>query len=487
VKFWTVKFGSKIIVPLLVTAAAPLVFTLFMIDRLVEESMAVGLNEQVLSSLRSGVELYKEVIKSRMRIVRMQGNHLASDEAFVKASREKDLVQLQTLLEDLVDGSGWISQAVVRDSQEIIAQVKSPVVYTKNKWRPKTDRWSVVDEVVLELTFVISRDFLLASHSLRELVVIMESLRRDFQPWKKGYYRLFVFVYIWILVSAVILGVLLARSVTRRVAKLVEATRQASDGDLAVRVELTSGDEIGLLAASFNKMMDDIQRGRDRIVYLEKISSWQEIARRMAPEIKNPLTPIQLAVQELHRSYRGADSLFEAKLDDSLEIVEEEVGTLKRMVETFSEFAKMPSVQTQKEDLGVFVSDFLKLHPQFVDSVVLKKQASVSVCLDRVLMGRVLSNILVNALEASQGCEPVELNVLADGIWGQVSIRDYGSGLTEEALQHLFAPYFTTKAQGTGLGLAIVKKIVLQHGGEISVGNAPGGGAEFYIRLPRVK
>ena len=131
--------------------------------------------------------------------------------------------------------------------------------------------------------------------------------------------------------------------------------------------------------------------------------------------------------------------------------------------------------------------DFLKLHPQFVDSVDLKQRASVFVHLDRVLMGRVLSNILVNALEASQGCAPIEMKVTTEKNWGQVSIRDHGSGLTEDALQHLFAPYFTTKAQGTGLGLAIVKKIVLQHGGEITVENAPGGGAVFCIRLQSVK
>ncbi len=478
------KFEWKIISALLLTAAAPLVFTFFMVDRLVEESMSVGLNDQVLSGLRSGVDLYKEVIESRMRIARLRGEHAAKDDAIAKELESGDVAGLRARLEDLVASASWISEArLVHDSKDLV-RVQSPLSLPGDRWKSKTESWPIDDTHSLEMTFVISQDFLDSSEELRSLVLTLENLKENFQPWKMGYYRLFLFFYFFILVAAVILGYLLARSVTKRIAKLVGATKLASGGDLTVRVGVRSGDEIGLLADSFNQMMDDIQRGRDRIVYLEKISSWQEIARRMAHEIKNPLTPIQLVVQELHRSYHGQDEGFRQKLDDSLEIVEEEVGTLRRMVETFSEFARMPSVKPEPVDLNDFVTEFLKLHPQYegrVEGNVAEQPAPVQ--LDRALMGRVLSNLIDNGLHASPNGEKVQVQVALAYGWALVSVKDQGIGLSQEAHERLFQPYFTTKAEGTGLGLAIVKKIVLQHGGEIGVTDGEEAGTVFTIRL----
>ncbi|MBN2495842.1 MAG: HAMP domain-containing protein [Deltaproteobacteria bacterium] len=481
------KFEWKIISALLVTAAAPLLFTLLMVERLVEESMAVGLNEQVLSSLRAGVDLYKEAIESRMRIVRLQGKAAAGDPRLVEALASDDLERARALLEDLQASNASISRIrlLVEDSEKLL--LTSPLLLPQEEWKSKTDFWEMSDGSKLEVTFVISRDFLEASDALRELVVTLEDVKENFQPWKMGYYRLFLFIYIWILVAAVVLGVLLSRSVTRRVSQLVMATRRAARGDMSVRVTVRGGDEIGSLAEAFNTMMNELHRNRDRIVYLEKISSWQEIARRLAHEIKNPLTPIQLAVQELHRSYQGDDPAFTRKLDDSLEIVEEEVGSLRRMVETFSEFAKMPSVRPSETDLNAFVSDFLKLNPQYSERVCFRPFGKpVPVELDRTLMGRVLSNLIDNGLEASEDGQGVELEVDIGPGWGNLRVIDHGAGLSDEVRQSMFQPYFTTKAQGTGLGLAIVKKIVLQHGGELLVSDGKEDGTVFILRLRSV-
>ncbi len=478
------RFEWKIISALLLTAAAPLLFTFFMVDRLVEESMSVGLNDRVLSGLRAGVELYKEVIESRIRIARLQGRFTASSRPLLNALGDGDKAGIKSILEDLVASSGWISEASIEKGDDTIIKVVSPVNFDREKWKFKSDQWPVNDQYKLMVTFVISRDFLTASGKLRDLVVTMESIEENFQPWKMGYYRLFLFIYFFILIAAVILGYLLSRSVTKRISSLVVVTKLASSGDLDARVSVQSSDEIGLLAKSFNQMMDDIQRSRDRIMFLEKISSWQEIARRMAHEIKNPLTPIQLAVQELHRSYRGPDESFRRKLNDSLEIVEEEVGTLRRMVQTFSEFARMPTVQVEPVELNGFVSDFIKHNPQYSDRVELSLgQRLVTVKLDRGLMGRVLGNLIDNAIQASDDDGIIEIQVRSVSGWGLVSVRDHGVGLSPEVKQKLFQPYFTTKSYGTGLGLAIVKKIVLQHAGEISVSDGENGGTVFTIRL----
>ncbi|HOX42183.1 MAG TPA: ATP-binding protein [Myxococcota bacterium] len=482
------KFEWKIVLALLVTAAAPLLFTMFMVERLVEESMAIGLNDQVLTSLHSGVGLYKEVIESRMRVVRLQGQMLSQDEGVRRAVEQGDREAARPALEALLEGSSWISRARLLSGGEVWLEVQHPEEFPKQAWKSKTDRWQLGqadDAPTLEVTFVIRRDFLAASEALRELVLTLEDVEENFQPWKLAYYRMFLLAYTVILIAAVLLGILLARGVTGRVARLVAAVHQASGGNLGVRVEVRSRDEIGQLTVAFNQMLDDLQRGRDRIVYLEKISSWQEIARRLAHEIKNPLTPIQLAVQELHRSYRGDDPKFTAKLSASVEIVEEEVGTLRRMVETFSAFAKMPAVQPQPAELNAFVADFLKLNPQFSGRVGFEPRAvAIPVRLDRSLMGRVLTNLINNGLEASPSDQRVELEVGGADGWGWLRVIDHGAGLSELARQRLFQPYFTTKEHGTGLGLAIVKKIVLQHGGEISAAEGVERGAVFTVRLP---
>lgn len=477
------KFEWKIIVALLVTAAAPLAFTVFLVERLIEESMAVGLNEQVMGGLRSGVDLYKEVIESRIRIMRLQGRALAGDESFTSAVASGDAGRIRTAIGELVAGNSSVSRVRVLAGEGVVAEEKSALSFPPNEWKSKTETWGLPDGHRLEVTFAISRDFLRASEELRELVLTLENVKENFQPWKIGYYRLFLFIYIWILVAAVVLGLLLSRSVTRRVAQLVRATRGVADGDLSLRVPVTSRDEIGSLAESFNRMMDEIQGGRDRIVYLEKISSWQDIARRLAHEIKNPLTPIQLAVQELHRSYRGDDAAFLAKLNDSAEIVEDEVGTLRRMVETFSEFARMPAVQAVEEELNGFVGDFLRTNPQLADRVRFVPGDETRVRLDRDLMRRVLMNLVGNGLEASAPDGVVEIRVEKGAGWGTLKVSDQGPGLSPQAREDIFKPYFTTKHDGTGLGLAIVKKIVLQHGGEIAVEDGEPTGTVFKVRL----
>ncbi len=479
------KFEWKIILALLMTAVAPLVITVVLGERLVEESMLIGLNEQVISGLRSGVELYKENIESRIRIVRLQGEALSKDSGFQRSVRGGAWDKVGEYLDGALSSNHSIARVRVLAGPDTVIDQKSSLSFPEEQWKGKTESWPLSDGHRLEVTFVISKSFLEASEKLRQLVVTLESLKANIKPWKAGYYRLFLFIYIWILLAAVGVGVWLSRSVTKRVSALVDATKAAASGDLSVRVPVTGQDEIGLLTTSFNYMLNELYRTRDRIVYLEKVSSWQEIARSLAHEIKNPLTPIQLAVQELHSSYRGDDPVFLSKLNDSLEIVEEEVAALRRMVENFSEFAKMPVVQFMLVDLNAYVADFVRHNPQLAPRVRFTPgEKPLSVNLDRDLMRRVLLNLINNGLEASEPDGLVEIQLGQGPGWVNLRVIDRGIGLTKEVRERLFRPYFTTKATGTGLGLAFVKKVILQHGGEISVEEGAPKGTVMTIRLP---
>jgi len=290
------------------------------------------------------------------------------------------------------------------------------------------------------------------------------------------------------------LGLFIARRTTRRVAVLAQATRKVAAGDLETRVHLRTRDELGDLASSFNEMVQRIKESGERIAYLEKVGAWQEIARRLAHEIKNPLTPIQLAVQQLHRKYRGEDPEFARTLEDAHDIITEEVDGLRRLVQAFSAFAKLPSVQPSPVELELLVDDFLKSHSELSEQAHIEWSPDASVArqavlVDRMLIKHVLFNLVENAIHAAQEAGSLDqlrvvLQAHVAGRSVMLTVEDNGPGMDPETARRVFDPYFTTKERGTGLGLAIVKKIVLEHRGFIVVDSRPGGGTRFTLSLP---
>jgi two-component system, NtrC family, nitrogen regulation sensor histidine kinase NtrY len=262
-------------------------------------------------------------------------------------------------------------------------------------------------------------------------------------------------------------------------------------------------------------MLGEMQESRARIEYLQRIGAWQEMARRLAHEIKNPLTPIQLAVQECHKKYPGSDPKFRALLDTTLEIVEEEVGTLRRLVGNFSSFARLPRAELLDASLRDFLRECAEqlghLASERVDGLDEGDEDAVAfhgvdvrwempdesfpVAIDRQMFRRVVVNLVRNAVEAVRAGVPAETD---EGRRGHVLVRaerrgdgvsivveDDGPGVPEESRDRVFDPYVTTKPEGTGLGLAIVKKIVVEHHGWITVGKSERlGGAAFVVGLP---
>ena len=327
------------------------------------------------------------------------------------------------------------------------------------------------------------------SRDLAEVVQGLDALRSEI---RRSYVRAFgALLVVWALAAA-LLGIWLARRTTRRVSDLVGAVRRLAAGDLAVQVDPgRADDEVAGLARAFNAMVREVRESRDRIVYLEKISGWQEVARRLAHEIKNPLTPMKLAFQQLEARWARSpgEPAFGRLLADAGEIVREEVGTLQRLVDEFSAFAKLPDVRPEPADLGDFVDEFVRTSPQLAEEAdleVVRAGGPCPVALDRALMRRVLANLCANAAEAAHPARArIHLGVARTRDRAVLTVGDEGPGVERELRTRIFDPYFTTKkGTGTGLGLAIVKKIVLQHGGEIQAGERPGGGATFTVALP---
>jgi two-component system, NtrC family, nitrogen regulation sensor histidine kinase NtrY len=345
---------------------------------------------------------------------------------------------------------------------------------------------------VLELTFGINGSMYTNFLELREAMDREQQMHRAFEaaaPKVLKDYLAFVLV---VLVFPPVLGLWIARRTTKRVALLRDAARRVGGGDLSVKVSPKGKDELDELGRAFDAMVSELIEARSRLEYMQKVAAWQEVARRLAHEIKNPLTPIQLAVQELVSKYRGEDPSYQRLLTTADEILREEITSLRRLVDDFSAFAKLSRAEPSPVDVTALVQDFPRQHPQwqrFIEVDVATQ--NVVALVDKVLFRRVLSNLVENAVQAAEGIqrEPrVRLRVEPAGDRQRVSVivQDNGPGVPLAQRQRIFDPYITNKEGGTGLGLAIVRKILIDHGGDIAVTDADPsmGGARFDVRVP---
>jgi len=300
-------------------------------------------------------------------------------------------------------------------------------------------------------------------------------------------YQTFFIIVLGIVVTLVVAcALLLAYPLGRRISELTRATERVADGNLDTQIQVRGNDQIAFLMMQFNAMIRELKNAQESRAYVERMQAWQEVARRLAHEIKNPLTPLLLAMQQLDRKfddYVSNPQKYRRLVNDAVEIVNEEAETLKKLVKDFSEFARLPIPEKKDTPFFDFVQQTLQLNPQFEEQskrITLHPQATLAsrtAHIDQSLMRRVIINVIRNGIEAASNAdfEP-EIDIeLREKITSQdesklwLVIADNGPGLTPEQRSKLFTPYFTTKSDGTGLGLAIVRKIVQDHGGSIQL------------------
>jgi signal transduction histidine kinase len=293
------------------------------------------------------------------------------------------------------------------------------------------------------------------------------------------------------LIGVVLIGLLVARRTARDLDQLVAGSLAAARGELDHRVPVRSEDEIGAVAAAFNFMMEDLRTSKERLVIAERIAAWQEIARRLAHEIKNPLTPIQMAMDTLRKTWKKKHPSFDEILEESTATVMEEADRLKHIVSEFSAFARMPKPGFQRLDLNELVRSALALYQGGAAPIEIKLFDPLpQIDADKNQLNQVVLNLVENARDAiaqrSDGHITVSTRLGDAGDRAMLIVEDNGPGVPSDLKDKVFAPYFTTKHArgGTGLGLAIVHRIVSDHGGRIAVTDAPGGGARFAIELP---
>jgi two-component system nitrogen regulation sensor histidine kinase NtrY len=225
------------------------------------------------------------------------------------------------------------------------------------------------------------------------------------------------------------------------------------------------------------------------LIRTQKIAAWREVARRLAHEIKNPLTPIQLSAERLRRHFAAGPTSARALVEECTQTIVGEVESLKGLVDEFSQFARMPSPRAIPTNLHQLVSDTLALYNGIFPEITIERRFGDDVPLvrlDPLQIRRVIINLVDNAVEAMdrRGSIAVETQRDASNSIVRVIVADDGPGIPIAERDKLFLPYYSTKRRGSGLGLAIVRRIIAEHGGSIEVGDNHPRGTRFTIELP---
>lgn len=293
-----------------------------------------------------------------------------------------------------------------------------------------------------------------------------------------------------ILVASIIF--LIVRRYSRDLKVLLNGFRFWSENDPTFRIDEPLSKEVGVIASQFNAMADEVELNRRRSVYLEKIASWQTMARKLAHEIKNPLTPIQMMVSQVQRKYKGDDEAYARLLNEAGTIISEEIDALRRMVDSFSRFARLPSPKWGNGDLTLVLRQVFDMeaitYPQH--RLIWESDLdSAPLMMDSQLLKQVFLNLIKNAAEANSERQATIRVLLRENPRKYVvEVIDDGAGIAASDLPRVFEAYFTTKhtgpTPGMGLGLAICKKIVMDHQGEMLVESRPGKTC-FQIHLPK--
>lgn len=277
--------------------------------------------------------------------------------------------------------------------------------------------------------------------------------------------------------------IFLAHRISRPVRQLTQGLGKVAAGDLAARVPAGGSDEIGAAVEAFNYMADQLQQARERLIHVTRLASWQALARKMAHEVKNSLTPIRLTMEEMISRRGEPDGAF---LEQAAQIVADEVHTLERRVRAFSDFAAEPPVLPSEIDVNALVEErisFLKTaHPEVIYTLRLAPDRPIAMA-DADLIKGVLTNLLENAAQAARHGGVVLATTSVQGPKLNIEVHDSGPGLSLQARSSLFEPTISFKKGGMGLGLSIARRSALLCGGDIQTLDSELGGAGFRVVL----
>jgi signal transduction histidine kinase len=292
--------------------------------------------------------------------------------------------------------------------------------------------------------------------------------------------------YAFVVAITTVIAFVLAGRLSRPLRELSQAARRIGRGDLDLQLTPRSSDEVGELVKAFNEMVQELKANREHLARVERELAWKEMAKQVAHEIKNPLTPIKLSIQHLQQAYKDNVPQFKEILDRVARTVVDQIETLSRIATEFSNFARMPMPRYERISLNEILRESVTLFSQ-VEGIAFKTkfdETLVPIVADRDELRRVFINILRNSVQAMPKGGTVEMSTRLEDGSCVITLRDNGPGIPEDIRSRVFQPNFSTKTDGMGIGLAISRKVIEDLNGTIELWSKVGEGTTIEIRLP---
>jgi len=297
--------------------------------------------------------------------------------------------------------------------------------------------------------------------------------------------------------AAILIGLLVSwwvsKRITRPVEELANGARDVASGRWDTQIDVQGKDEVGQLAGAFNDMTRTLAAQKEKLVQTERVAAWRELARRLAHELRNPLFPMQITLENLQRARQLGPTQFQEVFNEATATLKAELANLNSIVGRFSDFSQMPAPNFARVNVNETLRNAVRLfEPQFtavgkpaITTEYFLTESLPEVDADPDLLHRAFQNLVLNALDAMPAGGTLTLRTSDGEDAVKIEVSDTGKGLTPEECSRLFTPYYTTKQQGTGLGLAIVQSVIADHHGTIAVSSDEGRGATFRIQLPK--
>ena len=295
------------------------------------------------------------------------------------------------------------------------------------------------------------------------------------------------FIFFFLTVIVIILFLISFYFITRPLKRLQDATLQLAQGDLAVIVKESRFSPLNDLIVSFNDMSLELLSNRKKLIQAEKDAAWRDMARILAHEIKNPLTPIRLSLERLEMKYASKSKDLDYVFSNVTKVIHEEIDNLQTFATEFSKFAKLPEADPNHYDLNKQISEICSPYQTEV-TVQIKLDGKLPLLFaDKTQVKQVLENLIQNSLNAARDDFILTINTDFTDSNIRITMHDNGHGINEQDINEIFNPYFTKSQGGTGLGLAIVKRIIENHGGSINVNSQIDVGTTFNLSFPIVQ
>lgn len=311
-----------------------------------------------------------------------------------------------------------------------------------------------------------------------------DDLRREIS----GLLVAFINIYVLLILLSIFITFIISKYITSPLSLLVEKMAITRIGKTNERISWKQTDEIGRLVEEYNRMIGELELSAERLAQSERESAWREMARQVAHEIKNPLTPMKLSIQYLYKAWKDQAPDWELRLERFSSALMEQIDSLSAIASEFSDFAKMPEPANEKLDIYQEILSVLRVYQQIthIHFECSKPAENLYLWADRKLLHRVFNNLLNNSVQAIGNADQgrIIIEIVKEGKVIIINIADNGMGIAPDQVAKIFQPNFTTKSTGMGLGLAIVKGIVTSLKGNISFSSMESRGTTFSIALP---